>query len=157
MIRRPRKVSDKGLDFLARLEGEVLHGYNDSAGHCTLGVGHLVHYGPCTRAELDRRITHSEAMALLRKDLAVAVDAVRDGLKRRISQEQFDACVSLTFNIGAGGFTSSTVLKRVNQNAPPSEIRKAFLMWNKAGGVTSQGLINRREAEARLYNRKEYS
>lgn len=154
--RGARNINEAGLEFIARLEGCVLRPYNDSAGHCTVGVGHLLHYGPCTAQETYQRITQPKAMELLRKDADVAVKAVRQGVKRRLNQHQFNALVSFTFNVGAQGFLDSTLLRRVNERASAHDIREAFLMWTKAGGLVSQGLINRREAEADLFNSKEH-
>lgn len=156
MIRRRRNVSRNGLEFISIWEGEVLHGYNDSAGHCTIGIGHLLHLGNCSGAELRRTITHGQALDLLKKDARVAVKAVRKLVKRRLAQHEFDALVSFAFNVGTGALAESTLLRRVNDRASAHEIHEAFGMWTKAGGVVSQGLINRRAAEAALFNRKDY-
>jgi GH24 family phage-related lysozyme (muramidase) len=77
--------------------------------------------------------------------------AVREGIgKAATSQAQFDAMVSLTYNIGAAGFRRSTVLRK-HINGDFDGAARAFLMWNKAGGKVLRGLVRRREAEAALY------
>ena len=77
--------------------------------------------------------------------------AVLDGLGGKpASQEQFDAMVCLTYNIGPAAFARSTVLRKHNAGDFPAAA-KAFLMWNKAGGKVLRGLTRRREAEAALY------
>ena len=75
----------------------------------------------------------------------------------RCAQNQFDALVCLSFNIGPGGMASSTLVRTINQgNATPEQIRAAFAMWNKAGGKVDQGLVNRRKSEARVYLEGKY-
>lgn len=141
-----------GLGFIARMEGEILHGYNDSAGHCTIGVGHLLHLGNCSAAELSRQITHDDAMQMLRQDAQVAVDAVLAGVKVPLTQSQANALFSFTFNVGTGAFASSTLLARLN-NGEYAAVRGELSKWVRAGGVVVQGLVTRREAEAALFNR----
>ena len=68
-----------------------------------------------------------------------------------IGQNQFDALVSLAYNIGVSAFAKSTVAKRVNANPNDPTIRDAFLLWSKAAGKVLAGLVRRRTAEADLY------
>lgn len=77
--------------------------------------------------------------------------AVMNGTANRpCSQAQFDAMVSLCYNIGPAGFARSSVLRR-HRAGDYAGAAKAFLMWNKAGGRVMRGLTRRREAEAALY------
>ena len=62
------KLSARGLALIADFEGFVGHGYNDAGRHCTIGYGHLLHHGRCSRAELARTISRSAAKALLDRD-----------------------------------------------------------------------------------------
>ena len=153
-----RHVTTRGLDRIILHEGIRLSAYRDVAGFLTIGVGHLL-----TRSELSSGkvsvlgqavrwgdgITEQQAQALLRQDLAKAERVVDDqapGLK----EAQFDALVSLVFNIGIGAFLSSTLLKRIKTRDladVPAQIKR----WNRAGGVVVAGLKNRREAEASLW------
>ena len=82
--------------------------------------------------------------------------AVKDAVEVPISQSQFDALVSWTFNLGAGSLNSSTMLKKLN-NREFDEVPSQIKRWNKAGGKVLQGLVRRREAEALLYEGKEWS
>lgn len=142
------RMSKEGLAFLAREEGLRLAPYNDSAGHATIGVGHLIHHGPFT-AEDRRRyrgFTHGEALGLLARDVRTREDAVKALVTVRLIQDEFDALVSLVFNIGVGAFADSTVLRKLNLGDRRGAAR-AFLMW-KVGGP---GLIFRRRRERALF------
>jgi lysozyme len=68
-----------------------------------------------------------------------------------LTQNQFDALVSLCYNIGTGNFVSSTLVKMLKADEPKSEIAAQFLRWNKAGGKVLAGLTRRRNAEAELF------
>jgi GH24 family phage-related lysozyme (muramidase) len=71
-------------------------------------------------------------------------------VKVTLRQNQFDALVSFVFNLGAGNFAGSTLLKMVNA----SDFNNAagqFIRWNRAGGKVLTGLTRRREAEAALF------
>ena len=90
------------------------------------------------------------------KDVEVFETAVNDAVEVPISQSQFDALVSWTFNLGSGSLNSSTMLKKLN-NQEYDEVPSQIKRWNKAGGKVLQGLVRRREAEALLYEGKEWS
>jgi len=96
-------------------------------------------------------LTDQQALDLLSQDVQPAEKAVNAGVKVALNQNQFDALVSFTFNVGVGAFTSSTLLKVLNQSqygAVPDQLRR----WNKAGGNVVQGLVNRRANEISLWN-----
>jgi len=153
-----RRLSDRGVDFIARFEGFRGTLYNDPAGHCTIGYGHLVQRGGCDGsepAELRAGISRQRAAQLLRTDAAVAEGAVRDSVRVDLTQQQFDALVSFTFNVGAGAFRRSTLLQRLNARAyeaVPEELRR----WVTAGGRRLPGLVARRTAEAKLFTSGRY-
>jgi lysozyme len=144
------RLSSSGLEFLSQEEGLVLKPYNDSAGHATVGVGHLIHRGPVTAADRARygNFTRADAIKLLKRDAAIAEDAVNQLVNVPINRNEFHALVSLVFNIGAGerGFAGSTVLRKLNANDRRSAA-DAFLMW-RIGGA---GLINRRKRERKIF------
>ena len=71
-------LSQQGLEFIAQHEGLRLAQYNDPAGHCTIGFGHLIHRGACTGNESLTAITSAEARDLLRRDAASAISAVNN-------------------------------------------------------------------------------
>jgi len=141
------KTSERGKEAIASHEGCVLTAYPDpgTGGEpWTIGVGHTggVKRGDC--------ITNAEAMDLLADDLQAAEAAVNSAVKVPISQHEFDAMVSLTFNIGAGAFKSSTLVRLLNAG----DRRGAgdqFLRWNRAGGRVMAGLTNRRKDEREMF------
>lgn len=152
-----RKLSDNGLDLIARFEGFVPHVYNDAAGHATVGFGHLLHHGPATAADRARygtrenpKLSRSEALVLLRRDARQAQDAVRSLVRTGVSQNEYDALVSFVFNVGAGAFKTSTLLQLLNRGRR-GRAGVQFLRWNKAGGRVLLGLSRRRRAERRLF------
>ena len=106
-------------------------------------------------AALKKGITKQQALQLLQQDAAKAGAAVKACVKVPLTQSQFDALVSFTFNCGVGAFESSTLLKRLNAGdygAVPTELRK----WVKAGPVTLPGLVTRRTAEGTLFSKGSY-
>ncbi|KQD16250.1 lysozyme [Acinetobacter baumannii] len=70
-----------------------------------------------------------------------------------LTQNQFDALVSLAYNIGSGAFKGSTLLKLLNKGDYKGAADQ-FLVWNKAGGKVMKGLVRRREAERALFLKK---
>jgi lysozyme len=155
---RPTNLSRKGAAFIARFEGSVLKLYNDPAGHCTIGIGHLVHHGRCDGsepAEFKRGITRQRAFELLQEDAAEVGRAIRRHVKVRLTQAQFDALCSFGFNCGTGAIQTSTLTRRLNAGeyaAVPHELNR----WVKAGGQTLPGLVRRRKAEGELFARGKY-
>ena len=155
----PTGLSPDGAKFIARFEGFRSHMYNDAANHCTIGYGHLVHYGPINGsepAEFRNGITEQQALDLLRQDAAKAVAAVRECVTVQLNQQQFDALVSFAYNEGGGALASSTLVKMLNQghyDAIPDQLGR----WNKAGNQVLQGLVTRRAAEGALFTHGKYA
>lgn len=144
------RMSAKGLAFLSNEEGLRTNPYKDSAGHATIGVGHLIHRGPVTSADHARfrGFTRADAVGLLRQDVSSRERAVSHLVGVTLNQNEFDALVSLVFNIGEGeqGFAGSTVRRKLNAGER-RDAANAFLMW-KVGGP---GLIHRRRRERVLF------
>lgn len=143
-------VSDSGLRMLMRFEGAVAYAYNDPLGYATFGVGHLLHKSAVTAA--DERAWGSRSnpkpervMPVLREDIRTFEMGVLRTLTRPASQKQFDAMVSLAFNIGLGGFASSTVARQHNAGNREAAAN-AFMMW-----VHPSMLTGRRKAERSVY------
>ena len=146
-------LSDDGVRLIASFEGFRSELYNDPAGHCTIGYGHLVHLGNCDGsepAELRKGISRKRARELLRDDAATAEAAVDDAVKVPLAQEQFDALVSFVFNVGTGAFRRSTLLRLLNDGGYDA-VPKQLDRWVKADGKTLEGLVRRRKEEGELF------
>lgn len=130
-------------------EGVILHPYLDSAKKPTIGVGSTYWEDGTPVKMTDKNITHDRALSLFKTTLKRYEAQVNASLKRVINQNQYDALVSLCYNIGTNGFKDSTVIKRVNANPCDPTIRDAFEMWRNAGGKPV--LLGRRRREATLY------
>ncbi len=141
-------VSTGGLNFLKRLEGEVFKVYTDAAGFLTAGVGHLLIAQDNLRA--GQQISKSQSDAFLRADVRQAETAVNQAVKVPLSQNEFDALCSFTFNVGIGAFNKSTLLKKLNAGDRTGAANE-FARWNKAGGKVQNGLVKRRAAEKALF------
>lgn len=147
------ETSQSGIDFIKSHEGLRLTQYLDQAGLPTIGYGHLIK--PNEGFYMGKTITTEQAEELLRSDLRPAEIAVNSGIFEPLTQWQYDALVSLIFNIGAGAFNSSTLKGRINNRFAPAEIEEAWLRWNKVriNGVltVSAGLTQRRKDEVSMY------
>jgi lysozyme len=156
--KRSRTISAAAARMIAEFEGFRSGLYDDPAGHCTIGYGHLVHKGRCNGSELEafrRGISEQEARRLLRQDARPAGDAVNSLVTVPLSQPQFDALTSFVYNLGVGNFAGSQLLKRLNAgeyDAVPTELAK----WVHAGGNRLEGLVRRRAAEGRLFTTGKY-
>ncbi len=122
------KSSANGRQAIALREGRVLHAYRDSRGILTIGVGHTSAAGP--PAVVDGMvITLVQCDEILSRDLGTFEDAVNRAIKVQISQNAFDACVSLAFHIGAPGFVGSSVVREINSRVMQGAA-DAFLLWD---------------------------
>lgn len=140
------RVSQNGLAFVAREEGEVLHTYLDAGGKATIGVGHLLRPGE----SYPNGITHDQAMVLLSQDIGVAENAINEKVTVTITQNMFDACCSFTFNLGTGAFGGSTLLKLLNAGNFQGAADQ-FPLWDKVNGVPNAEILGRRNRERVLF------
>lgn len=140
-----RRISTKGLSLIKQHEGLRLFPYRDPIGLMTIGYGHLIKAGEV----FPPKITEAEAEALLIKDTEIAQRAVRENVKVPLTQNQFDALASLVFNIGAGAFKSSTLLRVLNGGFYQAAAEQ-FLVWKRAGNKPDL-LLPRRRKEKELF------
>ena len=144
-----RHVTEAGLDLIKRFEGFSPKIYICPAGYPTIGYGHVV-----LAHEQDQfatGITQAEATELLRKDVRIAERAVLRLISVPLTDGQFDALVSFTFNLGAGALQRSTLRRKANlgeHEGVPAELMK----WVWATGKRLPGLVRRRKAEALVYS-----
>jgi len=146
------KISNKGLDLIKEFEGFRAKPYTCPAGVCTIGYGTTVFPSGKKVRCTDEPITEEFATELLRDmvDRIYAPAVVKAVGDTPTSQEQFDALVSFTYNLGSGNLNSSTLLRRHNEEN--YELASGeFKKWNKAGGKVLAGLTRRREEEEKLY------
>ena len=143
------KTSRTGIDLIRKWEGCRLAAYRCPAGVWTIGYGHTSMAGPPT-VTAGLKITQQEADDILVRDLVKYEAAVDRALTRSPTQPQFDACVSLCYNIGQGAFAGSSVARKFNAG-DISGAADAFLLWNKAGGKVLPGLEARRADERRMF------
>lgn len=135
-------VSEKGLEFIARWEGCVLHAYDDGTGVWTIGIGHTGGVKP------GQTITRARALALLRQDAGHAVAAV-NSLGLHLTQPEFDALVSFAFNCGGGALTGG-VSKNLHAGSPQAAM-VVLREYDHAAGRVLTGLVRRRAAESALF------
>ena len=143
------KTSKAGLDLIRKWEGCRLTAYRDSVGVLTIGYG-LTSAAGIIRVTEGLAITQKQADDYLVAALAKYEDAVSKAISRTMTQAQFDAFVSLCYNIGPGAFAGSTAVKRFNAG-DIAGAADAILMWNKAGGKVLKGLENRRADERAMF------
>ena len=144
-----RHITPAGLALIKQFEGFSPTVYICPAGYPTIGYGHVVK--PDERQQFASGITNEQAETLLRQDVQTAERTVLRLITVPLTDGQFDALVSFTFNLGAGALQRSTLRRKVNRGdhaAVPGEFGK----WVWAGGRKLEGLVRRREAERILYN-----
>ena len=154
-------LSSNGLDLLKSIEKLRLKPYDDQTGKditswckgATIGYGHLI---PSHEWEKYKKgIDAATAQNLFMTDIFPYVRAVGSKVTSQLSQNQFDALVIFVFNIGIDGFSSSSVLKIVNDSAVKTDhkdLESAWKAWKKSQGVVNAGLVNRRNAEWKIYS-----
>ena len=142
-------ISEEGLSLIKKFEGCELKAYRCAANVLTIG------YGSTKGVTEDMEITKEEAESILKEEMHEYEGYVNDMVKVPLKQNQFDSIVSWVFNLGSGNLSSSTLLKKLN-NSEYDEVPSQIKRWNKAGGKVLDGLIRRREAEALVFEGKEW-
>ncbi|HDT2122885.1 TPA: lysozyme [Enterobacter roggenkampii] len=143
------QTSDKGIALIKQFEGCKLTAYQDSVGVWTIGYGWTQPVdGKPIRAGMT--IKQETAERLLKTGLVNYEIDVSRLVKVSLTQGQFDALVSFTYNLGARSLSTSTLLRKLNAGDYAGAADE-FLRWNKAGGKVLNGLTRRREAERALF------
>lgn len=143
------KTGSAGIALIKEVEGFSPTAYRDSEGY-SIGYGHFIKANE--QYLMQQTITKEGAEVLLQEDLRGAEIVVDSQITKDLNQSQFDALVSLVYNIGSGQFASSTVKGRINTGTfTKEEITEAWLRWNKDNGVVIPGLAKRRQKEVDLY------
>lgn len=139
------KVSNQLIQLIKEFEGLKTIAYICPAGFKTIGYGHVL-------LENDNKdqINQTQAEELLLQDIEKVETAVLRNIKIELTQGQFDALVSFTFNLGPACLQRSTLRQKVNRSEH-QDVPKEIKRWIYAGGKILYGLVKRREIEANMY------
>jgi len=141
------KTGVKGRELIKSFESLQLKAYPDPA---TGGKPWTIGWGHTKGVKPGDQITQVQAETFLAEDLSVFEAAVSAAIKRPMTQNQFDAMVSLAFNIGGANFASSTLVKKFNAGDVQGAADQ-FPRWKNADGKEMKGLVRRRAAERELF------
>ena len=142
------KISDFGIDLIKKFEGLRLKAYQCSAGVWTLGYGTTrTPIGPVKPGDTT---TKGEAEKWLLDDVRLFERRVNDLVLVPLNQNQYDALVSFTYNVGSGALAQSTLLRKLNK-LDYGGAADEFPRWNKADGKVNDGLTRRRNDERALF------
>jgi lysozyme len=155
------KVSQKCIEQIKKDEGVRSRPYQCPALLWTVGVGHVIdpHHAKVPFADRkqlpipagwDRVLSAAEIDDILRQDLARFEAGVMRLIKVKMTQGQFDALVSFSFNVGLGNLQNSTLRMKVNREDYEGAAEQ-FLVWTKAGGKVLPGLVKRRTHEKEMF------
>lgn len=140
------KASENVKTMIKGFEGLVLKAMRCPAGVWTIGYGHTSGVRP------GDMITREAANAQFEADIELFERRLQPLLAGvSLNQNQYDALVSFSFNVGSGALGRSTLLRLVKANPSDPAIRGEFMKWVKGGGKTLPGLVKRRQREADLY------
>jgi len=142
-------ISENGLQLIKDFEKFEANAYQDSGGIWTIGYGSIIYQNGAKVAQGDE-ISIEGANILLNWQVGLKT-AVINAQELSLNQNQFDSLCSLVYNIGAGAFESSTILKEIKVNPSNPDISNQFLRWNRVNGNQVLGLTRRRQKEAELY------
>ncbi|WP_316817277.1 lysozyme [Pedobacter nyackensis] len=142
-------INKQGKDFIYKEEGVLLNAYKCSADVWTIGVGFTFFPNTGRKVKEGDKITQVECDLIFKEIIKLYEEAVNRSIKVVLTQNQFNALVSLCFNIGCAAFASSTLVKKINTKSPLPEIEKWLCVWKNAGGKPI--LLARRKREYALY------
>jgi lysozyme len=146
-----KTTAQPGINIIKKYEGFKAKPYLCPARIPTIGYGNT-YYPNGNKVKLtDPPTTEPNATALLMSIIGKYEDAVNRYAQKPINQNQFDALVSFTYNLGMENLRTSTLMKKLNVNPKDATIKDEFLKWTRANGVVLAGLKKRREEEAQLY------
>lgn len=143
-------VSSAGIEMIKEFESFQAKAYHHAGDVPTIGYGTTV-YPSGKKVKLGDRITHAEAIEYLQNDLKSFMGYIKRLVKVDLTQGQIDALASFVYNYGPTKFSTSTLLKKLN-NGLYEEAGQELLRWNKRNGVVLRGLVRRRKAELTLWN-----
>lgn len=143
------RASEAGLNLIKHYEGYRTKPYRCSAGLWTIGYGHLINDGRVLPPDYNRVFLKDEIDALLATDIKRFERGVSRYCPVKLTQNQFDALVSFSFNLGLGVLQRSTVRQKINRG-DIAGAGKVLLKYNKSSGKVTKGLVLRRNDEYAL-------
>ena len=145
------KLNNAGYRLIAKHEGFRSKPYLCPAKIPTIGFGNTYYPNGERVTLLDKEISEEEAFEMFKEIADRFAKKVSKLVTSPINQNQFNALVSFTYNVGVANFIKSTLLKKVNADHNDKSIEQEFLKWTRAGGKVLNGLLKRRQDEARIY------
>lgn len=146
------QVSPQGRELICSFEGLALTAYDDGTGCWTIGYG-TTRYPDQTPVKAFDTCSVQQANSYMQHDLQKFENAINQAVKVMLNQNQFDALVSLSYNIGINAFKNSTLVRNLNA-ANYQKAAEQFDVWVYASGKRMQGLINRRAVERALFEKR---
>ena len=145
-VKKMPTAVDQAVALIADFEGFRSYVYTCPGGKKTIGYGF-------TESELIKKgsITKAEADLKLRKECETLLTYVKSKVTRKLTDKQYAALISFTYNVGRANFANSTLLKKINAGAKSTEISTEFNRWVYSGKTKLAGLIKRRAKEAKTY------
>ncbi len=148
-----RPVVAQGIALTKSSEGWIDQRYNDAAGYCTIGYGHLIKKARCDGtepAQFLQKISDAQGTALLVTDMRRAQITVTAAVQVPLTDLQYAALTDFVFNVGAGNFASSSLLRVINAKQF-EQVPYQFSRWKMANGKILPGLVERRKGEIALF------
>ena len=145
------KLNNSGYLLITEFEGFSAKPYLCSAKIPTIGFGNTYYPDGKRVSMLDKEITKVQAFEMFKYIADRFASRVSKLVTSPLNQNQFNALVSLAYNIGTAAFTNSTLLKKVNANHNDKSIELEFKKWNKVNKKEVAGLTRRRNYEADIY------
>lgn len=140
-----RFIGPKGVELIKQFEGFKPEPYMCAGGYLTIGYGHKI-----LPSDRYKKITEEKATIILKKDLLPAERSVIKYITNYLSDDQFVALVSFTFNLGASALQRSSLRQKINYGLY-EDAAKEFIKWIYAGGKKLPGLVKRRKTEKELF------
>ena len=148
--KKKMQTSDEGKKLIKKFEGCKMRAYLDVVNVPTIA------YGRTKNVKLGDTCTQDQAEEWLEEELVEYEGYVNEAVKVPLTQNQLDALVSWTYNLGPSNLNKSTLLKVLN-NSDYDGVPEQIMRWNKAGGKVLDGLVRRRKAEAEMFKGNDWS
>jgi lysozyme len=140
------------LNFIKKAEGGLyLKAYLDSGGVPTIGFGSIYDFDKQRKVQMGDVITPEQAQRWLEMETSKNAEEIKRLVKVPLTNNMLNSLISFTYNVGINGFRQSTMLRLLNSGADKNIVAEQFDRWVYDNGVKVKGLINRRNAEKKLF------